>query len=129
MKFRYTILYVEDVAGTLAFYERAFGVERGLLVDSNDYAELVTGGTKLAFCAKSMLRDGGKTPGAADQKQPIFELGFETNDVEGAYAKALGAGAVSIQAPREEPWGQVTSYVADPNGFWVEICSPVTPPA
>jgi hypothetical protein len=27
MKFRYTILYVEDVPATLDFYERAFGLE------------------------------------------------------------------------------------------------------
>lgn len=49
MIFRYTILYVEDVAASLAFYERAFAMERGFLHESGDYGELVTGATKLAF--------------------------------------------------------------------------------
>lgn len=31
MKLKYTILYVENVAKTLAFYERAFGLSRAML--------------------------------------------------------------------------------------------------
>lgn len=129
MKFRYTILYVDDVEASLGFYHRAFGCEIGLLVDSKDYGELVTGETKLAFCARSLLQDSGKSPAHADPAGPTFELGFETGDVNAAYAKAIAAGAKPVQPPRQEPWGQVTSYVSDPSGFWVEICSPVASPA
>ena len=49
MLFRYTILYVEDVAQSLDFYERAFGLVRGFLHESGDYGEMVTGETRLAF--------------------------------------------------------------------------------
>ncbi len=48
MLFRYTILYVDDVVGTLEFYEKAFAFERGFLHETGDYGEIVTGSTKLA---------------------------------------------------------------------------------
>ena len=46
MILRYTIMYVENVEQTLSFYERAFGLERGMVHESGDYGELVTGETK-----------------------------------------------------------------------------------
>jgi len=30
-----------------------------------------------------------------------------------------------VQPPEAMPWGQTTAYVTDPNGFLVEICTPV----
>jgi len=127
MKFRYSILYVDDVAATLNFYETAFGFQRGFLHEAGDYGELITGETKLAFSAKSLMRDLGKTPGDASVNALVFELAFETDDVDAAFAKALSVGARSIAEPQDQPWGQRISYVADPNGFLIEICSPVAP--
>ena len=125
MKFRYSILYVDDVPATLAFYEKAFGFETGFLHDGKDYGELVTGDTKIAFSAKSLLRELGKSPADADPKAPSFELAFETENVASDYQRAIEAGASSVQEPTEMPWGQVISYVSDMNGFLIEICSPV----
>ena len=34
VQLRYTILYVDDVQASLAFYERAFGIERGFVHES-----------------------------------------------------------------------------------------------
>ena len=49
----YVILYVDDVAGTLAFYEEAFGLRRRFFNDDNGmaYGELETGATRLAFAS------------------------------------------------------------------------------
>jgi len=71
----------------------------------------------------------GKSPGIADPGAPVFELAFETGDVPAALARALSAGARLVQEAREEPWGQTTSYVSDPDGYLVEICSPVAAPS
>lgn len=128
MILRYTILYVDQVADTLAFYERAFGLEVGFLHESGDYGELSTGETKLAFSSTALMQTLGKAPGKPSPKAPVFEIAFETADVQTAYEKALRAGAVAVQEPRDEPWGQTTSYVSDPNGYLVEICSPVQGP-
>ena len=128
MILRYAILYVDDVAATLDFYERAFAQTRAFLHEAGDYGELATGGTKLAFSARSLMRSLGKDPGTADPASPVFELAFETVDVQAAYDRALAAGAAPVQPPKSQPWGQVMSYVSDPNGFLIELCSPVQKP-
>ena len=45
MKFAYTIIYVPDVAASLAFFEAAFGFSRRFLHESGTYGELETGDT------------------------------------------------------------------------------------
>lgn len=125
MIFRYTILYVQDPAASLGFYEAALGLARGFLHDSGDYGELVTGQTKLAFSSRRLIAELGKNPAPADARAPVFEIAFETEDVDAAYARACAAGATAVQAPKDEAWGQRTAYVADPDGYLVEICSPV----
>ncbi|WP_417323298.1 VOC family protein [Erythrobacter aureus] len=127
MILRYTIMYVENVADSLAFYERAFGLTRGLLHEGGDYGELVTGETKLAFSSVRLMRQLGKSPAPANPDAPVFEIAFETDDVAAALEKAKEAGAIVKQDVRDEPWGQTTAYTADPNGYLVEICSPVAP--
>lgn len=129
MKLRYVILYVDDVATALDFYERAFGLERLFLHESGEYGEMATGETKLAFSASALMRRLGKTPAKPRSGEPSFEVAFETQDVAGALEIALEAGARLAQGTREEPWGQTTAYVEDPNGYLVEICSPVQAPS
>ena len=129
MIFRYTILYVADVTAAMDFYETAFGLRRLFLHEAGDYGELDTGATKLAFSSRKLMAELGKQPGVADPKAPVFELAFETGDVPAALASALSAGAVLVQGAEVQPWGQTTSYVSDPDGYLVEICSPVQGPA
>jgi len=129
MILRYTILYVDDVTATLDFYERAFALERSFLHDSGDYGELSTGETKLAFSSTALMKRLGKAPGKPSPKAPVFEIAFETDDVQAAFDRAVAAGATPIQQVRDEPWGQTTSYVSDPNGYLVEICSAVQLPS
>ena len=129
MTFRYTILYVDDVSASLSFFERAFGLKRRFLHESGDYAELATGDTRLAFSSTRLMRQLGKTPQSPSSERPVFELAFETDDVSGALARAVAAGATLAQDVRQEPWGQTTSYVSDPNGYLIEICSPVQLPS
>lgn len=129
MIFRYTILYVDDVAASLDFYERALGLEKTFLHESGDYGELSTGGTKLAFSSTALMRQLGKAPGKPNPRAPVFELAFETSEVRAALDRAIEAGATLVQDVRQEPWGQTTSYISAPNGYLVEICSPVQLPS
>ena len=46
-------------------------------------------------------------------------------DVEAAFKRAVEAGAQPWYEPAKQAWGQTVSYVRDPNGFLVEICSPL----
>src|SRR5215475_12281277 len=54
MQFGYTIIYVPDVAASLAFFTRAFGLARRFLHESGTYGELDTGATTLAFAAHAL---------------------------------------------------------------------------
>ncbi|MFG0253640.1 MAG: VOC family protein [Rhodopirellula sp. JB053] len=127
MKFRYTILYVDNVADTLDFYCRAFGAEQKMLHESGEYGELATGETVLSFSSKKLMTDLGKNPGVVEASAPIFEIAFETDDVPVALQKAIGAGAILVQDVEVMPWGQTICYVQDINGFLVEICTPISP--
>lgn len=130
MKLKYVILYVENVEMTLTFYQEAFGFSRKMLHASGDYGELDTGDISLSFSSLSLMRTLGKVaddknPARPDPEAPVFEIAFETDDVRGALRKAVDAGGELVQDVRDEPWGQTTSYIRDPNGFLVEICSPL----
>ncbi|GLX79871.1 lactoylglutathione lyase [Thalassotalea insulae] len=126
MKFKYTILYVDNVSETLSFYEQAFALERKMLHESGDYGELLTGSTTLSFSSVDLLKQLGKTPSKPNFHTPTFEIAFETDDVKTALSKALKAGALLVQDAEDMPWGQTIAYVTDNNGFLVEICTPVS---
>ncbi len=49
MKLGYTLIYVDDVESTMAFYAKVFGLEVGFLHESKQYGEMKTGDTKLGF--------------------------------------------------------------------------------
>lgn len=126
MLFGYTILYVEDVPYSLGFYEEAFGFKRRFLHEGGDFGELDTGGTVLAFSSRKLIAELGKNPSAPMADSPCFEIAFVCDDVPAALEQALAAGARLVQEPEDMPWGQVTAYVRDPDGFLVELCTPVT---
>ena len=46
---------------------------------------------------------------------------FEEVDIE--FAKAVSKGATPVLEPTDEPWGQRTCYIADPEGNLIEIGS------
>lgn len=127
MKFGYTILYVDDVAATIAFYTRAFGIP-GKVLAPDEYGELSTGTTKLAFAAKRHVKELLPIPvqsAGADQPPSPVEIGLVVDEVEPAFDRAVSAGATQVIAPAKKPWGQTVGYVRDNNGFLVEICTPI----
>lgn len=128
MKLGYTIVYVPDVAASLAFFEKAFGMERRFLHESGMYGELETGATTLSFATHAMgdMNFPGGHVHADTSKQPLgFEIALVTDDVAAAHARAVAAGARELAAPMQKPWGQVVSYVRCPDGILVELCTPI----
>lgn len=126
MKLGYTIIYVPDVAASLAFFENAFGLTRRFLHESGTYGELATGETTLAFAAHELgdANFPGGHVAAHSSVQPLgFEVGLVTESVEHAHANALTAGATELAPPSQKPWGQTVSYVRCPDGVLVELCT------
>jgi len=128
MKLGYTIVYVPDVAASLAFFESAFGLPRRFLHESGTYGELDTGATTLAFAAHA-LGDHNFAGGhvrASESARPLgMEIALVTDDVATAHGRAIAHGATELAAPASKPWGQVVSYVRAPDGTLVELCTPV----
>ena len=128
VKFKYTIFYVQDVTRTIEFYENSFGLKRIFIAPDNSYGELLTGETTLSFAsvdlAKSNLKNGFLESGTG-QKPFGMEIGFTTENVEETVKSAINAGAMLIEEAKVKPWGQTVAYVTDPDGFLVEICTPM----
>lgn len=122
MKFGYAIFYVDQVEATIAFYEKAFGLARDMVVEG-EFGQLKTGDTKLAFAARKMLPMEAQPAGLGTNPPPV-EIALVTDDVQAAFDKAVAAGAKAVSSPTKKPWGQIVGYVRDNNGFLVELCTP-----
>ena len=125
MFYRYTILYVANVAQSLAFYGAAFGFRTGYLHEAGDYGELVTGETKLAFSSHALMASLGKDVATTPPDRPSYELAFETDDVAAALTRACDAGATQVTPVTQMPWGQTLAYVRAPEGTLIELCTKV----
>jgi glyoxylase I family protein len=63
-------------------------------------------------------------PSDALQVRGFGHVGLEVGDLDGAFAKALSAGAVAVWDPRESPEpGRRMAFVHDPDGNLVELIS------
>lgn len=128
MKFAYNIIYVENVTETIEFYEKAFGFDRKFITPENDYGELITGETTIAFASMTLGNSNFKSgfEKITTSKKPFgVELVFTTENIERDFQKAINSGATEFEPLTEKPWGQIVGYVRDNNGFLIEICTPI----
>ena len=121
----FVILYTPDVPAKLAFYERAFGVERKFLSEEQAYGELA-GDVPLAFVQEEFARKQGADFVASrrGERPAAVEIGFVFDDVQAAYDRAVAAGCAALAPPAQKPWGQTVAYVRDDDGVLVELCTP-----
>ena len=128
IKFAYTIFYVQDVERSIQFYEKAFGFSRKFIAPGNEYGELSTGDTTLSFAAFSLIKQnlsGGFLESQPGGEPFGIEIAFAVEDVASVFQKAVKAGATAVEMAKVKPWGQTVAYVRDPNGFLIEICTPM----
>ena len=108
---------VSDLPAMQAFYEKAFGMTQQKRLDNPGSTEVIlTGPSPGADLALVFYKDGRKLSlGSANGP-----IGFYLQDVDGVYAKAMAAGAVSKTAPRTGAGARV-AVVADPEGHDIEL--------
>lgn len=68
-----------------------------------------------------LLHQRPTTPSAT-----AVSIGFRVADVDSVTAAAQRAGAVFIDPPAEQPWGERMSVIADPDGHVVCLSGPST---
>ncbi|GED02620.1 lactoylglutathione lyase [Bacillus atrophaeus] len=124
LSMRYVILYVSDGERSLHFYKDILGLT--VRAQHDTYVEFDTGSQVLAFNTRKNVREITplEIPEEAGYSQ-TFELGFVTEDVGAVIEKLRGEGVSILSEPKVKPWGQTVAYVADPDGHYIEICSPV----
>lgn len=128
MKYKYTILYVENVEETIKFYEKAFDFLPKFVTPEKDYGELFTGETTISFASIALGRSNfkkGFRPIAKSDQPAGIEMAFVSENIEPDFKRAIDAGATIYEAITTKPWGQKVGYVLDNNGFIIEICTPV----
>ncbi len=128
MKYAYTILYVDNVIETIAFYEKAFGFQKKIVTPESDYGELISGDTTIAFASielgNSNFKNGFQKIEHATKPFGV-ELAFTSENIEKDFQNAIDHGATPFEPLIEKPWGQKVGYVLDNNGFIIEICTPI----
>ncbi len=126
----YVILYVEDVAASLRFYEAAFGLPQRFFHDEpgKAYGELASGETRIAFASLAAAREhlGQDVIAASPAAAPLgVEIALVSADVPSLFTRAVEAGAQPVREPAVKPWGQTVAYVRDNAGHLVELCTPM----
>lgn len=118
-------LFVKDMKTMVAFYREVLGMQTDWNGTPN--AELSSGGMRLMMFGRKDFE--GMTAQAYTYPSHIngtMELSFSLPrfaDVDREYKRICEAGGKAVFAPTDEPWGQRTSYVADPEGNLIEISS------
>ena len=117
LKFATAVIYAEDVAATVAFYERATGLAPSYLDRELGFALL---GPKqevaiASHAAGALMLEAGYAAVRSARVRGT-ELAFWTADVHAAFEAAVRAGATALTPPRVMPWGQTVAYVEAPEG-------------
>lgn len=121
----HVIFYVDDVVKSVEFFEKAFGLVRDFIDDTQVYAQIKTGATALAFAKKGFITSNIAdefTWFSADQN-PGMQISFSSSNVKMAYQQALENGCKEVAYLQEKPWGQTVGYVKTPDGILVELAS------
>ena len=120
----YVILWCENLEVAVRFYTNTLGFAEKMR--QGDYVELDTGPTTLSLVARRFVRDELhlEVPPLGPENAEIAVV-VAREVVTATFDRAVAAGATSIQPPHEQPWGQLVSYLRDPDGHLLEICSPV----
>jgi uncharacterized glyoxalase superfamily protein PhnB len=114
------IVFVEDVAQALTFYENVLGAERDHFDEDGSYGELKAG---IGFAAHSHverhldLSFHRNEPGGLPSG---FELDLAVDDVDAVFARAIEAGATAVWEPRDKAWGR-SALIRDPDGVFVHL--------
>ncbi|KWX09452.1 ring-cleavage extradiol dioxygenase, partial [Carbonactinospora thermoautotrophica] len=121
----YVILYVSDLAASIAFYRDVVGLP--FKFEDAGYAEFATEGTRFALYER---RRAAWLTGSEVAPGPAAEVVFVVDDVDAEARRLAAFGARILSGPADRPWGHRTLHVADPDGFVVEFAQRIpAPPA
>ena len=125
LRFNMIGIFVSDIGRMVEFYRDVLGME---VKSEGDYYTLFEHeGIELGMFARSMMGDFIE----AELTYPsglngTFSLSIDVDDfydVDDEFERIIEAGATPVAQPKDVPWGQRSSMVADPEGNMIEISS------
>ena len=120
-----TILAVADLARSASFYDQIFGWTKS--VEEPVYVEYeLPRGMRLGLYARaSFAVNTGTAPMVCSgQGTTASELYFHVEDLAEAERRAADAGARRLSHAALRPWGDIASYLADPDGNVIVLARP-----
>jgi catechol 2,3-dioxygenase-like lactoylglutathione lyase family enzyme len=120
-------LVVADMGRALAFY-RALGLDAPTDADDQPHVDVpLPNGARLMFDTIDTIRsfDPGWAPPTGDHRVALAFACDGPSDVDGVFAKLVGAGYEPHLEPWDAFWGQRYASVHDPDGNSVELFAPL----
>ncbi|MBO5378196.1 MAG: VOC family protein [Ruminiclostridium sp.] len=119
-------LFVDDMPAMIRFYRDVLGF--GITEDENaGNVYLIKDGTLfMLYERKNFEKMTSRKYEYIKGLNGHFEIALYVDtyeEVDKAYNDAVAKGAASVLPPEDEPWGQRTCYIADPEGNLIEIGS------
>ena len=116
----FPILYVSEMERSLQFYCELLGFSVSYRWPAEGlstfvFLKLPPLGLGLATANET----GGRVKLPAERAQ--FELCVYVDDVDEAVKQLTAHGVVQLRAPESRPWGERNVYVADPDGYPIQI--------
>jgi catechol 2,3-dioxygenase-like lactoylglutathione lyase family enzyme len=115
-------LGVSDLARSLAFYRDGLGWPTHGYNPEADVVFFALEGTWLALYPRDKLaEDAGVPDGHGFGGITLAHNEPSPQEVDAAFAQAIGAGARAVKQPQKSFWGGYSGYFADPDGYLWEI--------
>lgn len=119
-------LFVDDMPTMIRFYRDVLGFEIKEAEDAVNVYLIKDGTLFMLYERKNFEKMTSRKYEYLKGLNGHFEIAlyvdtFEEVDIE--FEKAVSKGATPVLEPTDEPWGQRTCYIADPEGNLIEIGS------
>lgn len=119
-------LFVDDMGTMIRFYRDVLGFEIKEAEDAVNVYLIKDGTLFMLYERKNFEKMTSRKYEYLKGLNGHFEIAlyvdtFEEVDID--FAKAVSKGATPVLEPTDEPWGQRTCYIADPEGNLIEIGS------
>ena len=116
----FPVIYANEVQPMVDFYEE-LGFSISLRMPEEGEAGYVTMGRDEAELAIVDAEWPARQTSLEMGVDPRFEMFIYVDDLEGTVEALRSRGAPVIQEPADQPWGERTAYVADPEGNPVSL--------
>lgn len=119
-------IFVDDMAVMVRFYRDVLGFEIKEEENTSNVFFEKDGTLFLLYRKSDFEKMTGRSFSYARGLNGHFEIALSVENyaaVDETCAKVAAAGARIVLEPENEPWGQRTCYVADPEGNLIEIGS------